>query len=68
MVLYRGVCVGNLPCVDEVLKAGDVPHIPTVRGRARSAYDSHLAADGGAFVSTTTPGPDDAGRGVRTAR
>jgi NADPH:quinone reductase-like Zn-dependent oxidoreductase len=27
-----------------------------------------LAADGGAFVSTTTPGPDDAGRGVRTAR
>jgi NADPH:quinone reductase-like Zn-dependent oxidoreductase len=27
-----------------------------------------LAADGGAFVSTTTPGLDDAGRGVRTAR
>ena len=27
-----------------------------------------LAADGGAFVSTTTPGPDDAGREVRTAR
>jgi NADPH:quinone reductase-like Zn-dependent oxidoreductase len=27
-----------------------------------------LAADGGALVSTTTPGPDDAGRGVRTAR
>ena len=27
-----------------------------------------LAADGGAFVSTTTPGPDDAGRGVRTAQ
>jgi NADPH:quinone reductase-like Zn-dependent oxidoreductase len=27
-----------------------------------------LAADDGAFVSTTTPGPDDAGRGVRTAR
>ena len=27
-----------------------------------------LAADGGAFVSTTTPGPDDAGRGVRTVR
>lgn len=27
-----------------------------------------LTADGGAFVSTTTPGPDDAGRGVRTAR
>jgi NADPH:quinone reductase-like Zn-dependent oxidoreductase len=25
-----------------------------------------LVADGGAFVSTTTPGPDDAGRGVRT--
>ncbi|MQA79442.1 MAG: zinc-binding dehydrogenase [Streptosporangiales bacterium] len=25
-----------------------------------------LVADGGTFVSTTTPGPDDAGRGVRT--
>ena len=27
-----------------------------------------LVADGGALVSTTTPGPDDAGRGVRTVR
>jgi len=27
-----------------------------------------VVADGGAFVSTTTPGPEDAGRGVRTAR
>jgi NADPH:quinone reductase-like Zn-dependent oxidoreductase len=27
-----------------------------------------LVADGGTFVSTTTPGPEDAGRGVRTAR
>jgi NADPH:quinone reductase-like Zn-dependent oxidoreductase len=27
-----------------------------------------LAADGGAFVSTTTPGPADPGRGVRTVR
>jgi NADPH:quinone reductase-like Zn-dependent oxidoreductase len=27
-----------------------------------------LVADGGAFASTTTPGPEDAGRGVRTAR
>ncbi|GAB3659319.1 NADP-dependent oxidoreductase [Glycomyces tarimensis] len=27
-----------------------------------------LVADGGSFVSTTTPGPDDAGRGVRTVR
>lgn len=27
-----------------------------------------LVADGGAFVSTTTPGPADAGRGVRTVR
>ncbi|MGH3585383.1 MAG: NADP-dependent oxidoreductase [Pseudonocardia sp.] len=27
-----------------------------------------LVADGGAFVSTTTPGPEDAGRGVRTIR
>lgn len=27
-----------------------------------------LVADGGTFASTTTPGPDDAGRGVRTAR
>jgi NADPH:quinone reductase-like Zn-dependent oxidoreductase len=27
-----------------------------------------LVADDGVFVSTTTPGPDDAGRGVRTAQ
>jgi NADPH:quinone reductase-like Zn-dependent oxidoreductase len=27
-----------------------------------------LVADGGAFVSTTTPGPEDAGRDVRTVR
>jgi NADPH:quinone reductase-like Zn-dependent oxidoreductase len=27
-----------------------------------------LVADGGAFVSTTTPGPEDAARGVRTVR
>ena len=27
-----------------------------------------LVADGGTFVSTTTPGPEDAGRGVRTVR
>ena len=27
-----------------------------------------LVADGGAFVSTTTPGPEDAGRGVRAMR
>jgi NADPH:quinone reductase-like Zn-dependent oxidoreductase len=27
-----------------------------------------LVPDGGAFVSTTTPGPEDAGRGVRTMR
>jgi NADPH:quinone reductase-like Zn-dependent oxidoreductase len=27
-----------------------------------------LAADGGAFVSTTTPGPQDAGHGVRTVQ
>jgi NADPH:quinone reductase-like Zn-dependent oxidoreductase len=27
-----------------------------------------LVADGGAFVSTTNPGPEDAGRGVRTVR
>ena len=27
-----------------------------------------LVADGGAFVSTTTPGTEDAGRGVRTVR
>jgi hypothetical protein len=25
-----------------------------------------LVADGGAFVSATTPGPEEAGRGVRT--
>jgi NADPH:quinone reductase-like Zn-dependent oxidoreductase len=27
-----------------------------------------LVADGGAFVSTTNPGPEDAGRGVRMVR
>jgi NADPH:quinone reductase-like Zn-dependent oxidoreductase len=27
-----------------------------------------MIADGGAFISTTTPGPEDAGRGVRTVR
>jgi NADPH:quinone reductase-like Zn-dependent oxidoreductase len=27
-----------------------------------------LVADGGTFVSTTTPGPEDAGRGVRSVR
>jgi NADPH:quinone reductase-like Zn-dependent oxidoreductase len=27
-----------------------------------------LVTDGGVFVSTTTPGPEDAGRGVRTVR
>jgi NADPH:quinone reductase-like Zn-dependent oxidoreductase len=27
-----------------------------------------VVADGGAFVSATTPGPEDAGRGVRTVR
>jgi NADPH:quinone reductase-like Zn-dependent oxidoreductase len=27
-----------------------------------------LIADGGVFISTTTPGPEDAGRGVRTVR
>lgn len=27
-----------------------------------------LVANGGAFVSTTTPGPEDVGRGVRTSR
>jgi NADPH:quinone reductase-like Zn-dependent oxidoreductase len=27
-----------------------------------------LVADGGAFISTTTAGPEDAGRGVRTMR
>jgi NADPH:quinone reductase-like Zn-dependent oxidoreductase len=33
-----------------------------------TAQLADLAADGGVFVSTTTPGPDDAGRGVRTVR
>jgi NADPH:quinone reductase-like Zn-dependent oxidoreductase len=29
---------------------------------------TELTADGGIFASTTTPGPDDAGRGVRTVQ
>jgi len=35
---------------------------------AETAQLASLAADGGAFVSTTTPGPEDAGRGVRTVQ
>jgi NADPH:quinone reductase-like Zn-dependent oxidoreductase len=35
---------------------------------AETAQLAGLVADGGAFVSTTTPGPEDAGRGVRTVR
>jgi NADPH:quinone reductase-like Zn-dependent oxidoreductase len=37
-------------------------------GPQETAQLVDLVADGGAFVSTTTPGPEDAGRGVRTAR
>jgi NADPH:quinone reductase-like Zn-dependent oxidoreductase len=33
-----------------------------------TAQLADLVADGGAFVSTTTPGPEDAGRGVRMVR
>jgi NADPH:quinone reductase-like Zn-dependent oxidoreductase len=40
-----------------------------VAGRLKeTAQLVDLVADGGAFVSTTTPGPDEAGRGVRTVR
>lgn len=39
---------------------------PTSPEQAARLVD--LVADGGAFVSTTTPGPEDAGRGVRTER
>ncbi|ONK14530.1 zinc-binding dehydrogenase [Streptomyces sp. MP131-18] len=35
---------------------------------AENARLVDLVADGGAFVSMTTPGPEDAGRGVRTVR
>ncbi len=34
----------------------------------QAAQLAGLVADGGAFVSTTTPGPEDAGRGVRAVR
>ena len=37
-------------------------------GPEETAQLAGLVADGGAFVSTTTPGPEDAGRGVRTVR
>ena len=33
-----------------------------------TAQLTDLVADGGAFVSTTTPGPEDAGRGIRMVR
>jgi NADPH:quinone reductase-like Zn-dependent oxidoreductase len=39
---------------------------PTSPGEIAQLVD--LVADGGAFVSTTTAGPEDAARGVRTAR
>jgi NADPH:quinone reductase-like Zn-dependent oxidoreductase len=39
---------------------------PTAPEKTAQLVD--LVADGGAFVSTTTPGPEDAGRGVRTVR
>jgi len=35
---------------------------------AQTAALADLVADGGALVSTTTPPPQDAGRGIRTAR
>ncbi|WP_236567980.1 MULTISPECIES: zinc-binding dehydrogenase [unclassified Nocardiopsis] len=38
----------------------------TTPGETASLVD--LVADGGALVSTTTPGPEEAGRGVRTVR
>jgi NADPH:quinone reductase-like Zn-dependent oxidoreductase len=37
---------------------------PTAAEETAQLVD-HLVADGGTFVSTTTPGPDDPGRGVR---
>ncbi|MFF3246236.1 NADP-dependent oxidoreductase [Streptomyces sp. NPDC002870] len=40
--------------------------VPTSPEETAALVD--LVADGGAFVSTTTPGPEDAGRGVRTVR
>ncbi|WP_037914430.1 NADP-dependent oxidoreductase [Actinacidiphila yeochonensis] len=40
----------------------------TPTGPEETAALVDLVADGGAFVSATTPGPEDAGRGVRTAR
>lgn len=40
----------------------------TPTGPEKIARLVDLVADGGAFVSTTTPGPEDAGRGVRTGR
>jgi NADPH:quinone reductase-like Zn-dependent oxidoreductase len=40
--------------------------VPTSPEKIAQLVD--LVADGGAFVSTTTAGPEDAGRGVRTVR
>ncbi|MEU3605470.1 zinc-binding dehydrogenase [Streptomyces sp. NPDC035033] len=44
----------------------DVVLQPASAGPEENARLVDLVADGGAFVSVTTPGPPDAGRGVRT--
>jgi NADPH:quinone reductase-like Zn-dependent oxidoreductase len=66
---------------DQIIDYTAVPLLQAVAGRRfdvvlnlvrtgpeETAALADLAADGGAFVSTTTPGPDDPGRGVRTVR
>ena len=66
---------------DQIIDYTATPLLPAVAGQRfdmvlnlvrtspeETAALADLAADGGAFVSTTTPGPDDAGRGLRTAQ
>ena len=66
---------------DRIIDHTATPLLPAVAGQRfdvvlnlvrtspeETAQLADLAAGGGAFVSTTTPGPDDAGRGVRTVQ
>jgi NADPH:quinone reductase-like Zn-dependent oxidoreductase len=66
---------------DRIIDYSVTPLLPAVAGQRfdvvlnlvrtspeETAALADLTADGGAFVSTTTPGPDDAGRGVATVQ
>jgi len=74
---------GRVRCygADQIIDYTATPLLQTVAGQRfdavlnlvrtdaeETAALADLAADGGAFVSTTTPGPENPGRGVRAVR